>query len=553
MNGPDFSTRAPAPAFDRIIAYVPSIEGRWGNSPTAMFVLRTIVVLLLFVAFDALLGRAMSLPGESYQNPLLVVEVARAFGSVVTIVLALGFALVLRWGAGLARWGELQHGLVIRAFVVFLCLLTAWPFVTHGYNYYYDQGHLFDRALIVALLPLLWWRPVFVLPFLVMVYAMMGQLVEPSLGGTILAHKLQLTRAIGLFGATFVVHALTGERRVDHYVFLTCCLVAAAYWIPAVAKIRIDWTSANQLFTAPLAAYAHGWLGHLSTDRVVAFAHSLTWVDPLLRVAVIIIEAACLLFLAHRRITIGLLVAVIVFHFGVFMLFGFLFWTWIGLDAALLVLLLRGIRDPYGNIHYGVRLGLSVALILAASWWAKPPWLGWYETPLNYVYRIDAITSDGESHRLHPRFFAPYEDVFTMASFSYLVKQHPVIVGPYGVTHDRGINDALGAARSAEGVFEIEKSADSHFDEERAIALYRFLERFVTTRNSRGDLGSALYTLHSPLQFWSQVDGLRNLGDRHVTQLIVTEVTTFYDGNSLDVIREIEVGRMSLSEEGARQ
>jgi hypothetical protein len=514
-----------------------------------MFVLRMSAVLLAFVAFDALLGRALDLPGESYQRRLLVTEVIRRFGWAVAIGLAFGAVLILRWGAGFSRWTALQHGPAIRAFVVFLCALAAWPFVTHGYNYFFDQGHFIDRALIVALVPLIWWRPVFVLPFLVMVYAMMGQLVEPSLGGSVLVHKLQLTRAIGVFAAAFVVHALSGERRTDHYMFLTCCLVAAAYWLPALAKLSVDWIEVNQLFTAPLAAYAHGWLGHLSADQVVEFAQLLALLDLPMRVAVIVIEAACLLFLVHRRVTIGLLVAVIVFHFGVFALFGFFFWTWIALDAALLVLLVRGFRDMRENIHYGAWLGLSVALILASPWWAKPPWLAWYETPLNYVYRIDAVTSDGESYRLHPRFFAPYEDVFTMASFRYLVRQHAVIVNTYGVAHDRALVGALHSARSAEDVFDIERSTNIQFDEEHARLFYEFLEKFVSTRNRRGDLGSALYALHSPPQFWSQIDGMRKLGDRRISEVIVTEVTTFYDGNSLDVIREIELGRVTLSDQ----
>ena len=552
-SGISISTPVPIPAIEPLAGYLPWLARLRPASPTTSFVLYVAANLFAFVAFDSLLERAGSLPAEAYERPLLLVEVLRRLGWGVSAALVLGAFCLLRYGAGWSRWRELQFGKELRVFVVFISVLAAWPFVTHGYNYYFDQGYYVDRALIVMLLPLIWWRPVFVLPFLIMVYAVMGQLTEPTLGGSVLVHKLQLFRAIGLFGAAFVIHALTGQRRTEQFVFLLCCFVAAAYWLPALAKLSMDWIALNSLHTIPLAAYAHGWLGNLSPERLVAYAEWLVPLDLFMRIIVIVVEAACLLLLLHRRVTIFLLSAVIVFHLGVFALLGYFFWTWIALDAALLILLMRGIRNSREGAHFGVFLAISVALILASPWWAKPPWLGWYDTSLSYVYRIKAVTSDGETHRLHPRFFAPYEELLTMTSFGYLVQEHATIVTTSGATQDPEVNNRLAAAKSANDVFDIERSAEISYDEEHAASFYRFLEQFVRTRNMRGDVASALYALRPPPQFWVRIDGLEKLGDRQIRQLIVNEVTTFFDGKNLSVIREIELARLSIPVETAHR
>ena len=117
-------------------------------------------------------------------------------------------------------------------------------------------------------------------------------------------------------------------------------------------------------------------------------------------------------------------------YLGVFALYGFLFWTWILLDAALLVILVRDWRPRRMEIYSRGHVMLSILLIGFASLWANPPHLGWFDTRLSYVYRLEAIGESGKRYALPPRFFAPYADLFTMASFGYLTESHGVLVGP---------------------------------------------------------------------------------------------------------------------------
>lgn len=534
------ANRARAPAFDEILRRLP--EGTERLPAAAGFGLHVAAVMIVYLAFDRIVDLAARLAPQQYFAPVLTLEMLVRIGAVPAIAAAAMTGLLIRYGALTSRWDALEHGSALRGFTVLLAALMAWPLATMGYNHYFDQAHAIDRVLLVGLLPLIWWRPAFLLAFAPVAFVVLGQLIEPALGGTVLAHKLQVLRALNLIAACVLVHAMTGLRATTPLVFLLCCYVAGAYWLPAVAKLELGWIGTDELYHMPLVAYAHGWLAFLSPERVVELARALVPFDFLMRIAVIVAEAGCIVILLRRGITLALLVAVILFHLGVFALYGFLFWPWIALDAALVVLLLP--RQRWQDIHRPVAVALSIALILTAGWWARPPRLGWYDTPLAYVYRVDAQLASGERVPLHPQFFAPYEDTFTMTSFGYSHDIHAVLVGPYGVTLDRVLLNDLTSARTADDIFALERQRSGRYDPTRAEQLFEFLTRYARNRNRNGDSLSALYALHPPRQFISHAPGKRFLDGAQIEALILTEVTTFYDGDVLRAIREVEIKRL---------
>ncbi|NNF16910.1 MAG: hypothetical protein HKN70_09180 [Gammaproteobacteria bacterium] len=511
------------------------------------FIFTVLAILFFYFIVERITGRALILDADHYRAPLLLPGIADRFGPGLLLLAGVGLIALAVIGKPLTAWQQLDSGQLLRQFILMLAVVIAWPLTTYGYNHYLDQAHAFDRAALLLCLLGLIWRPIFVLPFLIIAYGLLGQLIEPALGGTIIAHKTQVLRVLELFAAAFIVFALSGFRNTRHFVFLACCFVAAGYWIPAVAKLQLDWLSGNRIDFVPVTAYAHGWLGHLEPRQIVEFSKQLLVVNGPARFAVIILETAFLVFLFGRFLSYGLLLGAIVFHLCVFALFGFFFWTWIALDAALLYLLIR----YYGNAATAPwarsQLWLSVALIGFGTYWAKPPALGWYETPLAYTYRIEAGLDNGETATLHPRFFAPYEDVFTMASFSYLTRDHARLVSAYGVTRDKSIKEALAQAQTAADVFALENQRnDVAYNPLRVDKFRYFLSEFIQHRNHNGDSGSGWYTLHSPLQFWSLRNGRKILADRKIRNLSVKEVTYFYNGETLETIREIEVLTMAI-------
>ena len=392
----------------------------------------------MFVAVDRFMLRVIHLPAESYEAPFLLLEVLRRLGIAGITAICVVAVLLSRYGGLLNGWDTLDHGRELRLFVGFLAALMAWAFTTLDYNYYFDQGYYADRVLIAFLLPLIYYRPIFVFPFLILAFAMMWQLDHPGIGGFfIFPHKLQVLHVLNLFGAVFLLHSVTGNRRTDAFFFYTCCLVAAGYWQPALWKFKIDWLSYGHLYFMALAAHAHGWLAFLPPTTVVDFANLIAVFDRPMQIFTIVVEAGCLLILINRHVSIALLAGVIVFHLGVFAFYGYLFWTWMLLDAALIVILYRDLKTRNIAIYGPGSLLLSAVLIGYASLWFKPPTLAWFDTRFSYSYRYEAIGESGERYDLPPHFFTPYDNIFTMAHFGYLVEDHRMLVAPYGITGDR--------------------------------------------------------------------------------------------------------------------
>ncbi len=519
--------------------------------PPAMLQIADVLLLLIvFIAVNTFVEHLTKLPASSYYESSLVIELLRRLGWLLTLTIVAGAVLLARFGHLLATWDELEFGHNLRVFVIVSASIVAWPLVTAGYNYYFDQGYVADKVTLLALLPLIWWRPAFVYPMLAMAYLLQWQLAEPQIGGSILPHKLQVLRALNVFAAAFFVFAVSGNRSAYRFLVLICCFVAAAYWLPALAKLNLRWLGEGGLYLIPLSAYAHGWLAFLPADRVVALSQGLMPFETAMRVFVIVAEGLCLVILWRRWLCFALLALVIVFHLGVFAIYGFFFWTWMILDAALLVLLVKTTGATGADIFNRQILAVSVVLIALGAAWAKPPQLGWYDTPLTYTYRVEAVDEQGRVRPLHPRFFAPYDDVFTMSGFSFLVPDRAVLVNSYGVTRNREVLHALLDSGDAAEVLELEKNSDNlHHDSARSALFEEFLQRFVANRAARGDRAHWVSAVRAPEQFWSFRG--EQPAAKDLRELVLVEVTSFYDGKELRDIRRLELVRIALPRESA--
>lgn len=502
-------------------------------------------LLVVFMAFNTSVERLTRLPTESYFASSLVIELLRKISWPVGLIIIFSVAVLARFGYLLDSWDSLEHGRSIRIFVIMLATTIAWPLVTFGHNFYFDQTYFFDKFLLVLLLPLIWWRPAFIFLFIIPAYLLLWHLGEPSLGGSILAHKLQVTRAINVFAAAFLVYTLTGFREADRFLILLCSFVAAAYWVSALAKLNIAWIGHNHLYLMPLNAYAHGWMAFVSPEKIVEFSHSLMPFDTIMQVFVIVIEALCLVFLFARWLSISLLVMLIVFHLGVFALYGFLFWTWMALDLALIVLLVNVTRSGQTRSFGWKPFVLSVVLVGLGSWWAKPPKLGWYETPLAYNYRIETTDRLGKTTHVRPDFFGPYSDTFTFSSFSYMVEDRGVLTGAYGVTHDHEVHQALDTANDALDIFRLEQTKGAiRGNSDRAERLQEFLARFIANRALGTERAAPLRAISAPSQFWSFRGETPIVTE--ISEVAIVEYTSFFDGEKLTTIRRQELARLAL-------
>lgn len=512
-------------------------------------------LLALYVVVDYFFARAGYLPRDAYSEGSLLVGWVERVGAVPVVLGAVVFGLLLAFGDLACPWTALSCGVRLRRAVVLLAGLIAWSLSTFGYNHYYDQPYLVERLLIVALVPLIWLRPVFVFPFLLVAYVFFWQIYQPVISaGAHLLHKTHLLHVLSLFSAALLFRAATGYRRMDAFVLLAVCLVGGAYWVPALAKLRIDWLDYGTLHHMPIAAWAHGWLAHLESSDVVALARAIEPFDLPLQLFVLAAELGCIAILARRWLTISLLLALSAFHLGVFALYGYFFWTWIALNLTLLALIASDARERRLDLYGPAQFAVSVLLVgLAGYWWSPSP-LAWHDTRLAYTYRYEVTDAAGDRYTLPPRFFEPYGDVFTMANFGYLVDSHGMLVFPYGTSRVAEIATGLASATTAEQIFLLEDTAGRRrYDPVMRERFLEFLARYLTNFNRNGARLESVAALGPPPQFWSTPRGRVYTGTEPVRQIAVFEVTTLFDGETVREIRRIEIARLPIPLPGDAQ
>ena len=515
---------------------------------------QVVASLATFTVLERLVVTLGRLPPAAYERaffaPAIAARVAhllraRAPGVVLVGAVALGAAAAaaaLARPAGrrralglLAGWDAVDEGPALRWLVgaatgIATCALAGYP-----YNAYFDRAHAADRLLLVALWGALLWRPAFALPFALVASAVAQQFQVPLASYSWTEMEL-LVRIPILLAAFWCVRAMLHERTADAFVFLLCCLLAVTWWASGSGKLRVGWITHPHVDLLLLGAYANGWLGDLPADTVVRLADVVAaWRLPLMLLT-LAVECGALLLLWRRWSLVAFPAITIAFHLGAFALTGILFWKWILLDVALLAFLLQGRRVARLRIFSPAHFALAVAVVLGHPAWVAARNLTWFDTPLTYAMRLEGVDAAGGVHVLPAGFFRPYAETFVLETFPYL-SPHTQLTGPMGVTQSRDVAAALVAAREPSDVFALERTlATSRYDAERGASFDRFVARWLRTLNRRTARGARARP-GTPRHLWTFPLDADWDGTPAIVAVRVVELTSFYDGRTLRVIR----------------
>ncbi|MGB5346479.1 MAG: hypothetical protein WBN23_09970, partial [Woeseia sp.] len=516
------------------------------HHPSLRLVAGVLLLLCGFLLVDTLVLRAGRIAASGYHSPWLALALYQRIGPVALALLVASLLCLLMYG-GLARpWHAFQNGGLLRGFIVVLAAAIGWSLGTYSFNFYVDQAHLADRLALLVLVPLLWWRPGFIVPFVLLAPLLLWQFGYPELGGSIFPHKLQVLHVLNLFAAFFLLRCACGFVRSIEFFFLTACAIASAYWLPALGKFQIDWIEHVRLWLIPAAAATHGWLADAPASAdVIAILRS---INLPLALAVLLLEAAFLLLLADRRIALVLLGFAALFHVGVFVAYGFLFWTWILLDIAFLIVIWKLRNAQFAAMRAPPPLLLSMLLIGLGTYWISPPKLAWHDTRLTYAFTVQAVTEDGRHWRLPGEYFAPYDDTITMMAFSYLVDEPGLLTSAYGVTDDASLADAINSARTLQDIEALEILRGAHrYDAQRAAQFYEFLRTFVSNKERHAGRLEWLSRWRPPPQFWG-FRGEYVPGTAKLVGLRIVFNTYFSDDLSHSLIRSRELNYLDLQD-----
>ena len=416
--------------------------------------------------------------------------------------------------------------------------IAAWRYATYDYNLYFDRAHYADRLLLVALVGLIWYRPIFLLPFVLELSAVVWQLDYPLVGQHPWTHMHLIMGVLVLSLAAFLLHAATGSRKTANYVFVLLCLIAAIYWWGGFNKVRMGWLTHGHLYLMTLSAYANGWLGHLPSETVVSYAHFLRWFDwPMIAFTVVI--EVLIMFVWWRRWTVLFsLAGWVAFHLAVFATTGMFFWLWIAMETFLLVWLMRSKLLKEAPVYTANHLVLSTALVVTGILWTRPTNLSWFDTPMCYTYRFEAVGESGRKYPLPTATFAPYDNAFTLGNFKYL-NPDPGVVHIWGVTQHLPTAERLVKIDHPDQALALEAEiGTSIYDPAKAARLDDFIGRFFANFNDRGHKHTALSIVHAPRHLCNTSPHEDFIGQERIERVDVHHVTTFYNGQTYKVVRD---------------
>ncbi|MHC1766644.1 MAG: hypothetical protein AB9869_20455 [Verrucomicrobiia bacterium] len=509
-------------------------------------------LLAAYILVERLLVRVTSLSEAAYGSPYLIVELIRSLFALEPMSL-LALALL---GAGLfggirtrslgPTWAAFDDGAALRAFITVVACVLAWAYGTYDYNLYFDQGHHGERLLLFAFAGLLVWRPVFVFPFILVLLVVLWQFDLP-IGGYSQAEQMLLARVLILFGVFHIAFWLRGKWPVGDFVFLVCCLMAGHYWVCGLGKLQLGWPLNDRVEYLLPATYANGWLGFLEPEAIGRLAAALATGSGPMKAFTLAVECGALLCLWRLKLVRVILVAWIVFHAGVFLVSGICFWKWMLLNAALLFLFCR--RD-FARIPIFTRghFLLSIILIGTARLWAAPGNLSWLDSRVAYTYRFEAVSPDGRTWTLPPRFFSPYDYQFTLGDFGYLAGQpHLGIV--WGAIMDPSLARALETVTAPEQVRALEaKRGRVALDPGRAAVFDHFIRRIAGNWNRRGLKGGWWRPVRAPRQLWTFARQPEIHEGQRIHQVVVYQVTSLFVGSRYREFRKTRVREIDVDQ-----
>jgi hypothetical protein len=464
-------------------------------------------ILLHRVSMDVLLHRT-GLEESAFFSWALTPQIITRPWSVLFLVANL--AIATRYCRRI-DWSSFDDRQLTRMFVFVLSGIFAWQFSTYGYNFYYDRSHGIDRALLVALWLLTWRHPLFLGPFLIELVLIFSQLQFPFPGyRSLWTDKRMVFDLLVLINSIALLRCFLPPIRWLHW-YLSLCLVGNFYFDAAVAKCSVgdsiaSWLLENRLGNLFVSSYVFGWLSWIGESTILRWAFHIPGLDAGGRAYTLLIEflgIAILIF--GRRCALLILAGCILLHVAIFASSGILFWIWIVADGMLLVVLWR-IKPDAELFAWRWRLA-SLWIIASGVLNPFPLKFGWYDSRVADQFSVHGENSTGESRRIHPHEFAPYDMTFGFGRFGMLTPSK-TLVGTYGTTHDVTLFRQLETASAANigGIYE--QFGVDRFDQVSAHRFVFAVQRFLRNkRRGAPPVFAIIDRIAAPHHFWGTVPG----------------------------------------------
>ena len=482
-----------------------------------------VATFMTFVVADRVTGSLATLHASDIGGgSLLAASFSNRWFLYVLSVFALAAAMVFRWRWLLAPWEVLEHGAVLRKLAAALVVWLTWNSSLYDFNFWAGQFHGSDRLIVVLLAVAAIFRPLFLIPFVVIVRTINQQFLFPF--GTTTPNDIDELLIVALLAvaAGHLVCVATRRQETSPVLLVISAAVASHFFVSGRGKLGLDWLSTNELEDLPLSSYTAGWMG--STGG--AFAQRLADVYGVLgRPAMMVtlaLELGAIIAVLHPRLLQFWLPGWIGFHVVTFATTGILYLGWTLLEISLLTIV-TGWRYKdwiYDNVTLPRTIIVGLA-VLAGPVLFHPPTMAWLDGPVSYGYEVEAVGESGTPYHVPLSALSPLDAELALARPVF----GPVpVTGPYGAVTEADDLPELRASTDFNTIVAQESTTDSLVLIGKSRA---FIIAFFNHANS-AERGPWWTAFGRPGRFWTSRPDPEFDFDEPLATLDVVLVTTIH-------------------------
>jgi len=424
------------------------------------------------------------LPKQAYFEPVLYLGFLKRIATKVYILLPAIAGVLLFRKRLFVQWQNFENGIQLRNVICFLVISLAWRHAFYEYNTFLDQLHLFDRILLIILAALIFWRPVFTIPFLSLVLIIISQF--ELLNGYSLADSLMPLHLLMMFIAFYLFWLLSNKFSFLNFIFMVGCVIASNYFFSGLGKLSYEWMFIDRISNILPNSYAYGWNTFLSAEMLQTLTKWMAYANLPLKILTLSVELGMLFFFFRLKWTRRLLLATLVFHLGIFFSSGICFWYWAGIHVFLLLYIWKKDTAKIEQLFNLKRMLFAIIVVLSASYWSNPVKLIWFSRPFEYISFISAETAKGDAYRLSPDFFGSYDYNFTFNNFHYMhASEEKNRFGFGGTESAKKILYFFTEERTDQEILQFENQyGSSHVNNRKKDRLNAFLITYIQNFNS---------------------------------------------------------------------
>jgi hypothetical protein len=346
-------------------------------------------------------------------------------------------------------WQTFENAKILRGSVLLIAAYITWWNVTLPFNHYFESWYILDRFVLIILLISLWFSPVFIFLFVPLNFLFFAQMLYP-IGVVSGLHYFVLFDASILFLCLILTQKIVSkipqlrEEKTDsltfQYFLVAYCLLTSIYFYSGLKKVLespkgINWVFENEQYVDFQFFMKQGWLYLLAPSTQNQLIDTARALNPYILSIVLLAQLGVIFSFVHRTFFRLVLVALISFHVGFFLLDGCSFLEWIVLDLVFLYIF--SVQKNYQKNAFNRKtLMTSIYIYILGFFLFTPPKLSWFESHIRRIYRFEVENTEGVRFVVSPNDLGFANAVFAGLNIAYLFDKKTLTATAYSSKYE---------------------------------------------------------------------------------------------------------------------